>query len=581
MLKSKYYMALIGPVRGRPLRRESPLKNGATLVGLPVLWSICATILIAGPWLRPGYLFGTDWPGPRRFDFPSVLSSSAPLEAILAGVSRIASGEVTGKALVIAIVFAAALTAFRAAPADSFLPRAVASTVYVFNPFVFGRLHYGQVFLLAGYALMPWAASRLRQLMVTPSVNAALMFALSGAVLGIISTHLFFVTGVLAAVVAITYLVAVPHRLAYARQVGPMLLIAAAATLIASSYWLVPLLVGHGPTATAISRIGHGDLAAFAVVPDKHLGLLPNVLGLYGFWAENTGRFASMKEFVPFWPLILAGLLGVCGIGAVATLTRGDKTLKPWVVGLLVAAAVAVALEVGVSHPLTRGLVTWLDVNFPLYRGMRDAGKWAALLALVYAQLVGLGVATILAWVRSIRTSSIRREWLVSAAAAIVLAAPLYYGNGLFYGMHREIEPSQYPSGWYAADQVLISDPHPGRTLFLPWHEYMAYTFVRNQNRVVASPAPTFFSVPIVVSKDPELRGISAPRDLDQVVVSDLVKTGATARWAQTLAGLGIKYLLLAREGDWETYDYLNDQPGLTKINDLGSIVLYRNNLAT
>lgn len=50
---------------------------------------------------------------------------------------------------------------------------------------------------------------------------------------------------------------------------------------------------------------------------------------------------------------------------------------------------------------------------------------------------------------------------------------------------HGEIRPSQCPVGWYAADQALLADGHPARTLFLPWHQYMSLSFVRNQNRVV------------------------------------------------------------------------------------------------
>ena len=42
--------------------------------------------------------------------------------------------------------------------------------------------------------------------------------------------------------------------------------------------------------------------------------------------------------------------------------------------------AIGFVLEMGVSQPQTAGLVTWLDSHFVLYRGMRDAGKWAALL---------------------------------------------------------------------------------------------------------------------------------------------------------------------------------------------------------
>jgi hypothetical protein len=242
---------------------------------------------------------------------------------------------------------------------------------------------------------------------------------------------------------------------------------------------------------------------------------------------------------------------------------------------------IAVILEAGVSHPLTAGLVRWLDANLLLYRGMRDAGKWASVLALVYSQLLALGVAAIFRWLLEQKRVQANTEWLVAIASGLLLALPIYYGNGLLYGMHGEIAPSQYPQGWYAADRALAADRHPERALFLPWHEYMALSFVRNQNSVVAAPAPSFFSTPILASTDPEVAGLAPPNDPDQKTISDLVAAGGQGQWAQVLAANKIKYVLLAREVDWKSYAYLESEPGLVKIGDYGSIVLYRNNLAS
>src|SRR2546430_16292098 len=103
----------------------------------------------------------------------------------------------------------------------------------------------------------------------------------------------------------------------------------------------------------------------------------------------------------------------------------------------------------GVSDPLTSGFVHWLDGSVPLYRGMRDAGKWAALLALVYSQLFGMGVAAALDWIRKVRLPASQVELLGATAIGLLLALPVYYGNGLLFGMHGEIKPSDYPAGWY------------------------------------------------------------------------------------------------------------------------------------
>lgn len=557
----------------------SLVSSWAESVGPPILWAGFLTLLIAGPWFSSGYLFGTDWPGPRRFDFPATPSSSAPLEFALALGSGLTSGEVTGKVFVIGLLFLAALTAYRAVPAGAFVARSMASTVYLINPFVYGRLHYGQLFLLAGYAVMPWVALRLRALLLGPGLWNALLAAISTTLLGILSLHLFLVAALLGAVLAVTHIIAAAPRLTYLRRLVPALALMVGLTFLASAYWVIPTLLGRGSEGSRIAAIGVEDLKAYGVVSDPQLGILPNLLGLYGFWAEGTGRFTSMKEFAPLWWAILSLLLLVAAAGAIPAIWHRADQLGRWVSGLAVAGVIALLLEIGSSRPLTAGLVRWLDVNAPFYLGMRDSGKWAALIALVYSQLIGLGAASILVWVGRHVRGGISRAWVEAIVTGLLLAAAVYYGNGLLFGLHGEIMPSQYPSGWYAADDALKADPYGGRTLFLPWHEYMSYSFVRNQNAIVAPPAPAFFSTPIVVSANPEVNGLSPPTDSDQVAISDLVHAGVRGRWAEVLALHNIKYLIVARELDWRSYDYLDSQANLTRIGDYGTVVLYRNDL--
>jgi hypothetical protein len=492
-------------------------------------------------------------------------------------VSLLVSGEVAGKLLVLGSIFIASVTSFRAVPSSSFVPKAAGSLIYVANPFVYGRLHYGQLFLLAGYAALPWVAYRLRLLLLDPRVITASVAGLGLVLLGILSLHLIIVASVLTAAMVVTHMIAAKDKRIYVRQIGRQLLLTTGIAMIGSAYWLIPLLAGRGREGGVVAGTGTADLTAYAAIPDASLGLLPNLLGLYGFWAENSGRFTSMKAFVLGWPILLTAILGIAAIGAMASLRRRSWDLTPWVTGLVVTGAVGLVLESGVSHPATSWLVTWLDYHLVPYRGMRDAGKWAALLALIYSQLVGLGATVIMRRVSQRQAGPGRAEWVNGAAAGLLLALPLYYGNGLLFGMHGEIRPSTYPAGWYAADRVLASDPHPGHALFLPWHEYMSYSFVRNQNRVVASPAPNFFSVPIVVSTDPEVPGVVPLPSPYQGAISTLVRSGGSDQWAPVLTDYQIKYVLLVRELDWSYFVFLDAQPGLSKVGDFGSIVLYRN----
>jgi hypothetical protein len=96
---------------------------------------------------------------------------------------------------------------------------------------------------------------------------------------------------------------------------------------------------------------------------------------------------------------------------------------------------------------------------------------------------------------------------------------------------------------------------------------------------VIASPAPGFFSVPVVISADPEVGGFTAPNDPDQQIITSLMATGNSADWATALAARNIKYVLVANEIDSERFAFFAHQPGFVRILGDDNIALYRNEL--
>jgi hypothetical protein len=500
---------------------------------------------------------------------------------VLAAAGTILSAQIAAKLLIVGSLFAAALFAYRSLPRGEFVPRAMASIVYLLNPFVYGRLHYGQIALVAGYAVLPWVATRLRHLCVKPGPRTALIAALALTLLGIFDLHLLFLAAVLMVTLLVAQLLLEERGPAYLIAIGRNLALTVGTATIASAYWVVPLVAGSGPQGRIIGPIGQSDVVAFQTNADPHLGLLPNVLGLYGFWAEGTHRFPSMKEFVPYWPVILVGLLLLAVLGAGA-LIRGNLVVafgssRAWGAGLLIAGLAAAVLAMGVAEEHIAPLIKWLDTILPLYRGMRDAGKWSALIALVYSQLVPAGAIVLFSWVKAHLPIGQFTEIAEAVSLGLMLALPLYYGNGVLFGMHGQVQPSEYPRGWYAVDRMLGGDAHPGRAIFLPWHEYLGLSFVRNEDAVIACPAPSFFSIGVVTSLDPQIRGIRPPDNPDQAAVTSLLRNGSDGDWAATLAARNIKYVLLAREVDWQSYTFINRQPQLVKLGDYDSIVLYLN----
>src|SRR2546428_292142 len=287
----------------------------ASGIRAPNPWVILLTLLIAGPWLLPGFVFGTDWPGPRHFSLPTDSSSETIFDGLLVTLSAIVSAEITTKLLIMAALLAAAVGAFRGLPVGGFIPQAMASVIYVVNPFVYGRIHYGQLLLIAGYALLPWIAVRLFDLMREPGWRPALILAVELTALGILDLHLLIPAGLLLLGGAIAFAIWRRSDRPYLTELIKNLGLSLGTTVAASAYWLIPLVTGSSYEGRVIANAGAADLAVYSASADPALGLIPNLLGLYGFWAEDTGRFTSLKAFVPLWPVILLILIALGALG--------------------------------------------------------------------------------------------------------------------------------------------------------------------------------------------------------------------------------------------------------------------------
>ena len=542
-----------------------------------VAWGIFLTALVVIPWLSPGYIFATDFAGPRHFPLPDGPASYAALQATLALMASFLPAEIVGKILIVAILLGASVGASAALPIRRFEARAVAALIYVFNPFVYDRLAYGQLTVLAGYALLPWFAAGVRKLLENPTSKNGLTAGLLFALLGIVDLHLALIAAATSMVLLISYLtIARPARDELSR-IARTSVVGVAVAIAASSYWLIPLSVGIGGQARSLARLGPGDLTAFSTVDDPVFGTVVNVIGLFGFWGEDTGRFTLDKNFVPLWPAVICVFVAMAMIG-IGVGWRDNIRVRHWTISMAILGAVAVVLGIGVASASVAPIVNFLDSVFPPYRGMRDAGKWGALLALAYSQLIPVTACALIDWAERHLPRGGRRELGVAALTALVIALPLYYGNGMLYGMHATIRPSEYPTGWYQADAMLLSDPNHARAVFLPFHGFMEFSFIRNQNAVVGSPAPSFFSIPVFASEDPEVSGVKPPLDdPDQALVAGLVSAGNETDWGVRLASRDFKYVLLARELDWKDYAFLDKQSHLALVRDYGSILIYRN----
>src|SRR3984893_3727290 len=181
------------------------------------------------------------------------LASGAPVQALLAATSAAFSAELATKLLDVTFLFIAALSAYRALPVGDFVPRAAASIIYTFNPFVYGRLHYGQFLLLAGYALLPCVAARAFRVLAQPDVRQGLILALSLALVATFTLHLLLPAIRLLATSAGAIVISQWRSVAYVLRLGRAIAACAGAFVVLSAYWLIPYLGGRSVEGNIIA----------------------------------------------------------------------------------------------------------------------------------------------------------------------------------------------------------------------------------------------------------------------------------------------------------------------------------------
>ena len=124
----------------------------------------------------------------------------------------------------------------------------------------------------------------------------------------------------------------------------------------------------------------------------------------------------------------------------------------------------------------------------------------------------------------------------------------------LLWGAGGQLRSADYPASWYALNRRLDAAPGNFKTLILPWHEYLYLNFA---GRTVANPAPAFFDRPVISSDDPELLGVAplSPRPADNIIEGQVLSASYYLHDAGAqLAPLGIRYVVLLRQADWQSY---------------------------
>jgi hypothetical protein len=431
-------------------------------------------LLVTGPALGSGFVLLRDMVFVPRQDLDldalgltGGLPRAVPVDVVMALLTAVVPGDLVQKAVLLALVFAAALGAARLVPPDADgrrgLAAAVAGLVYGWSPYLAERLLIGQWTLLVAWAALPWIArSALRVRDRAPRAVPVLVLTCVPAAL--CPTGLMLAAGVVVAVC------------------GPRRAVVPSAALLGMALpWLVA-----GALAPSGGASDPAGVAAFAARAENWGGTVVAVLGTGGIWNAGAVPLSRGSALVPLLTLLVLALAIVGWIGRHAS--RGGR-------GLVLLGVLGVVLACAGVVPGLHAVLETAVRTVPGGGILRDGQKWAAWWALPLAVGAGLGARRL--------TGAVRARGLGVLAVPLAGAAlllPLLAVPDLAWGVGGRLQPVDYPADWQHVRDVLAEDGGPGDVLVLPLGAYRAFTW--NDGRPQLDPAPRWLTRPTVVDDD-------------------------------------------------------------------------------
>ncbi|MFA6995153.1 MAG: hypothetical protein WC249_01955 [Patescibacteria group bacterium] len=549
-------------------------------------WGYALVILaIIAPWfLKPGYLFMTDmvW-GPKinldwtgswflfnllvkslSFIFPIDFLEKIFISGVL--ILILLGGSLLTKTI---LEFDEVEMAVPAAPARGLV--FILSLFALFNPFVYDRALYGQFGVILSYGCLLFVAAYLLRVYRNLDFKSLYAAAIFTALALLFSVHFIF----LLAPFYILFLGALFLKRQEIKAGGKSkkfwlaLFFSFLIVLIINANWLLAIAVKASPLATFVQQgITAQDLAAFQTAGKTPLQTFTNVLLMSGFWGKDQFRYFDLTT-APNWQFSFIFLAPVIFYGVYLSFRRRSRREKIMSAVLLVIFSLAVYLAVGIKSPLTGGLTIFLYNYLPLYKGLREPQKWVAVIIPIYLFYLTLGT-------RRLKDSKlISKNIPVSAfifSAVIIMAAP-----SLFWSFNRQAVPTPYPQDWYSVNQLLLNRSAQSygcndRILFLPWHMYMSFNWV---GKIIANPASTFFSCPVLSGTNMEWGGIyDNSRSVDGAAVSAwLAAQGKSG--SPVLSVTPIRYIILAKELDFRSYLWINNLSYIRPLLETPTLLVY------
>lgn len=528
-----------------------------TLIDLvsPLVLGLVIGVLVCAPFFRGGWLLLLDWViGPHS----PVLGST--FYGLNGGINVDFLFWIVSSSLV--HLFGSAMTwmpIFLFFPIGAFsisrlmvrqpLPsQLLAALFFVINPFVVERIYAGQLGVIYGYALLPilikWSYEWISE--DRPKVR---QLALLLTLMVSIDVHYAWIGGV---VIAVAVLLGLGRSHAFHMSILRLALL----VILLNIYLLVPVL-GH---PLPVNPTYNGSmLAAFQTVPDKHLGLLLNVLGLYGFWRHMR---VSSKNLVSGWTFFLGAILILSGYG-ISQMWRDSRRFTRFV---LLISSLGYFLALGAQGPIG-GIFHWAYDYIPGFSMMREPEKFSGLVATAMSFFLGIGISTL--W-RNQKSKSV-------SLAVIILGifVEVGYNPVIFWGLHGQVKTSSIPVGWSTVSRTVASAS--GYTLVLPWNMYLAFPFT--ENRIIDNPAQAFLGPKVISGDNIQVGGVQTiSTSLRSTYIGRVIShLGQSSNVGELLAPLGVEYIVIFKAYATGNLEWVHTQRDLSTIYNSPSAIVLKN----
>ena len=549
---------------------------------LPYVVYALLSLAVLGPLLLPSYILTLDTVFPPHLDFTDSLYgldeslwslTAAPYMLVMQLLNGIIPAWLLQKLFILLTLFLAGLGAHRLFQSKG-VGAYFAGVLYMINPFTYVRFLAGHSGAILAYALIPFAIKAFIDLLEQANRRNAIKVAVLSTLVGLLQIHGFVLLFLAFLILFLAKVIAERRDLAKLKRAGRYVGISAGLFFALNLYWLIPALTATG---TVMSQLGQTDLLFFAPKPSSIFGVSFDIASMHGFW---RGGYVYAKDILPFWWVLFAFILFLAIYGFInnyrgAASQRGSA--RGWVVvSFGIIWVVALLFAVGAASEVTRPAFQWLWEHLFFLQGFRDSQKFVALLCLPYAYLGGLAVNGFAKGLEGQKGKLARIG--VMALITVALATPLTYSFTMF-GFHGYLGVTDYPQEWYEVNDYLNQDEDDFNVLFLPWHQYMDYSWLPNRDKRLASPAPVFFDKPVISGDNIEVPGIysQSTNPISGYVEFVLRNRNDIDNMGELLAPLNVKYVILVHEADYQFYDSLYQQEDLTVELEKPGITLFRN----